>query len=104
MTNGLRNADWKAVLQKFGEWKHSEYTGRDALLKAYKRPSDRKVCSWYRYLYELTDCRLINPGVQSYSVAGIVRKSGRKYFRTYIGSSNGVRMLEVKYALLRNCE
>lgn len=102
MTNGMKNADWKAVLQKFGEWKHSEYTGRNALLKAYKRPSDNKVCSWYRYLYELDDCRLINPGIQTYSVAGLVKKKGKTFFRTYIGSSTGIRKLEVEYALLCN--
>lgn len=105
MTNNMKNADWKAVLQKFREWKNSDLEGAEAMYKAYKHPSQDKVRGFYFYRQELALCRIVGyPGTQVYSVGGLVFIEGRKFFRTYIGSSHGVRMLEAPYDLLWNCK
>ena len=105
MTNNMKNADWKAVLQKFREWKNSDLEGAEAIYKAYKNPSQNKVRGFYFYRQELALCRIVGyPGTQVYSVGGIIFVKGRKFFRTYIGSSHGVRMLEAQYDLLWNCK
>lgn len=104
MTNGMKNKDWRSLNQKYYEWLNSKFAGPDAMTKAYKRPSFYKVRDYYLYCQELDDCKLVGyPGIQCYSVAGTVRKKGKKWFRTYIGSSHaGVRMLEAPYDLLGN--
>lgn len=103
MTNGMKNSDWRSLLQKFREWKYSDLEGTEAMTKAYKHPSDEKVRGFYFYRQELSKCRIVGyPGVQTYSVGGLVFEKGRKLFRTYIGSSHGVRMLEAPYDLLWN--
>lgn len=103
MTNGFKERDWQMLCSKFGQWEESEFSGPNAMFKAYKRPSAEKVHSWHVYNYEMACCRLVGyPGQQMFSVAGLVLKEGRKFFRTYIGSSSGVRMLEAPYDLLWN--